>query len=324
MKRNTKFLLFSFVISLPFWVGIDLFSNITEHMFLESQMKAPQILSAQASQQSLEHLLTDAYPLKSKKEYRNTYVQAWAAQSTLIKEDGTQKILFAQNETSPVLIASLTKLMTALVAMKSYDPSHEIAITQDILKVEGETGQLKESDIFTVRDLLYLSLIESSNDAATALTIPLTYPLFIESMNFQAANLGMDTAFFANPTGLDDATANYASTQDLTKLTVYLKNEYPQAFDILSQQQFPLYTTDNTFHHNLINTNELLGYREWPSKILGGKTGWTPTAKQSLVLVVESPDKKGYIVHVILGSDDRFGEMKKLLAWNLRSYQWSR
>jgi len=67
----------------------------------------------------------------------------------------------------------------------------------------------------------------------------------------------------------------------------------------------------------------LLGYKEWPGKVFGGKTGWTPQAKQSLLLVVESPDKKGYIVNVILGSDDRFGEMRKLLRWSLDSYKWN-
>jgi len=60
-----------------------------------------------------------------------------------------------------------------------------------------------------------------------------------------------------------------------------------------------------------------LNWREWPAKILGGKTGWTLQARGCLLLVVESPQQDGYIVNVILGSEDRFGEMEKMLRWIL-------
>jgi serine-type D-Ala-D-Ala carboxypeptidase (penicillin-binding protein 5/6) len=323
MKRNLKLLLFAFILSIPVWWGIDLFSDTATKILLNWELKTnPEILAAHAAQETLEKKLQETHPLPTKGS-DTLLMHARAVSSTLVRQDQTQKVLFEQNPDSPVLIASLTKLMTAFVAMESYPPTQEIIITPQILFTEGDSGQLKQWEIFTVRDLLYISLIESSNDAATALTVPMGYDTFIARMNTQAALLNMETASFTNPTGLDSVTANYASAQDLTKLAVYLKTNYPQIFDILSQQQFPVRTADGTFHHNLINTNELLGYREWPTKVLGGKTGWTPPAKQALVLIVESPNKEGYIVNVILGSDDRFGEMKKLLSWILYSYQWN-
>jgi serine-type D-Ala-D-Ala carboxypeptidase (penicillin-binding protein 5/6) len=323
MKRNLKLLFITFAVSMPFWWGIDLFSETTAKMFLSWELQTnPEILAAYAAQQHLNQKLLQAYPLAAKRSTA-LFLNARGAQSTLVKENGAAKLLFSQRSESPFLIASLTKLMTAFVAMERYTPTQHIAITPEILFIEGESGQLKQWEIFTVQGLLYIALIESSNDAATALTVPLGFDAFIAEMNKQAAVLGMDTASFANPTGLDSSGANYASSQDLTALVIHLKNNYPQIFDILSQQQFPISAADGTFHHTLINTNELLGYKEWPTKILGGKTGWTPAAKQSLVLVTESPDKKDYIVHVILGSDDRFGEMKKLLRWTLDSYQWN-
>ncbi|HEX9721896.1 MAG TPA: serine hydrolase [Candidatus Paceibacterota bacterium] len=321
--QNGKLLLLAFAISIPFWWGINLFSETISTMSLGWQLRTnPEILQAYAAQEALNQKLQQAYPLRQKGSTA-LQVNARAAQSTLVKPDGAAKALFEQNQETPTLIASLTKLMTAFVAMERYSADQQVTITPEIVFVEGNSGQLRQWQVFTIRDLLYIALIESSNDAATALTQPAGYDAFIEAMNAKAANLDMQTALFANPTGLDTLGGNYASASDLTKLAIHLKNTYPQIFDILSQQQFPIRMANGKFHHTLINTNQLLGYKEWPAKILGGKTGWTPAAKQSLLLVAESPDKQGYIVNVILGSDDRFGEMKKLLAWNLASYQWN-
>lgn len=322
--KNRKVLLVAGILSVPFFWGTIFASDIAAKAFLERELTSnPEILAAFAAQKDLEQKLHSAYPL-SNKGVTPLQLNARAAASTLVRENGTTKLLFSQRHESPAFIASVTKLMTAFVAIHTYRSTHqEVIITPEIVFVEGHSGQLKPWQIFTIRDLLYISLIESSNDAATALTIPMGYNAFITEMNTQADLLGMDTASFVNPTGLDEANSNQASPQDLTTLAIHLKNKYPQVFDIVSQQQFPMYTTDGTFHHTLINTNELLGYKEWPGKVFGGKTGWTPQAKQSLLLVVESPDKKGYIVNVILGSDDRFGEMRKLLRWSLDSYKWN-
>ena len=70
------------------------------------------------------------------------------------------------------------------------------------------------------------------------------------------------------------------------------------------------------------NTNLLLHYAEWPARILGGKTGSTVLAKEYLILLLESPDHRGYVVNVLVGSEDRFREMQTLLDWILQSYQW--
>lgn len=322
-NKSLKLLAILLIASIPLLWATGIAADKAGDLFLAWQLNnSPEILAAEASAERLEQKLQEAYPLPAKGD-KGLVLDARGVSSTLIKENSEEKILFSQNSGSPVLIASLTKLMTAIVAMEQYSPTQTVMIMPEILFTEGTSGQLKLWEVFTIRDLLYISLIESSNDAAVALTVPAGYLEFIEEMNQQASKLEMDTALFTNPTGLDGITSNYASAQDLTTLTRHLKEKYPQVFDILSQQQFPIHTADGTFHHNLLNTNELLGYREWPAKVLGGKTGWTPAAKQNLVLVVESPDKKGYIVNVILGSDDRFGEMKKLLAWILTSYQWN-
>ena len=70
------------------------------------------------------------------------------------------------------------------------------------------------------------------------------------------------------------------------------------------------------------NTNQLLSLNEWPTKILGGKTGWTPEAKGALVLILESPKGKGYLINIVLGSSTRFQDMKKLVNWVFNSYRF--
>ena len=76
------------------------------------------------------------------------------------------------------------------------------------------------------------------------------------------------------------------------------------------------------FHHTMKNTNELLSSNGWPTKVLGGKTGWTPEAKGALVLVLESPKGKGYLINIILGSSKRFQDMKELVNWIFHSYSF--
>ena len=325
MSKNLKVFLVSFAVSMPIWWGMDLLTEDLEEFFLLHEMRTnPEIIAAFAAQRDLDQRIQDAYPLAKK---GNTQLQlpAHSVLALYSKEDGTTKVLFEKDSEIPLPIASITKLMTALVAMKNYPPEERITITPAILETPGEAGQLREGDVLTVRDLLYLALMESSNDAAIALAEPLGLKTFVSLMNKEVARLNLQSTVFENPTGLDTlGHGNLSSTADLAKFVRYLLDNYPQVFDILSQSELALITPDGMFHHTMQNTNELLGYYEWPTKTLGGKTGTTRQAQETFLFVVESPTRQGYIINVILGSEDRFEEMRQLLRWILKSYQWSR
>ncbi len=324
-KKDLRMFFDALLFSLIFVLGTMEVSKELSELFLARELRTnPEILASFAAQRNLELQLAKQYPLV-KKGVVEPSISAKTALSTLVRPDGTLRTLYKKEEGMPVLIASLTKLMTSLVALKNYTPVQEIAITADIIQEEGEAGHLRQGDIFSVKDLLYLALMESSNDAAAALTRPLGKAEFIELMRQEAENLEMKETTFANPTGLDPVEGeqgNYSSAEDLTKLALHLLEQYPQVFDILEQQELDLYTREGIFHHTMLNTNPLLHYTEWPTKILGGKTGSTPQAKESLLLLLESPDHQGYIINIILGSDDRFQETRTLLRWILESYQW--
>jgi len=323
--RNLRIFFAALSFSLILVLGtIEVSKELGELVLAHELRTNPEILSGFAAQKDLEQQLEKQYPL-IKKGLEQPGIQARGALSTFVKPDGTMRILYKKDEHEPLLIASLTKLMSALVALKHYAPAQEIVITRDILNEQGEAGYLREGEVFSVKDLLHLALIESSNDAAAALAEPLGRTLFIQRMQEQAKQLEMKNSSFTNPTGLDPLfgeKGNYSTASDLTKLAMRLMEQHPQVFDILSQEKLDLYAREGKFHHTMRNTNTLLHYSEWPAKIFGGKTGSTLLAKESLVLLLESPDSKGYIVNVVLGSDDRFFEMQTLLRWILQSYQW--
>ncbi|MEK7542169.1 MAG: serine hydrolase [Patescibacteria group bacterium] len=324
MTRNLKVFFVSFGASLFLWWGMNVLSaSLTEFFFLHDLRTNPETLAANAARLNLEQKLRAEYPL-AKKGAQRLELQARSVLALYIKEAGATKVLFEKNSETPLPIASITKLMTSLVAVKNYGSEERITITPEILETSGSAGQMRPGDVFTVKDLLYLALMESSNDAAVALTKPLGAQEFVVLMNNEAAYLNLRNTSFVNPTGLDEASQNNSSTaKDLTQLTYYLLENYPQVFDILSQSELTLFTPNRVFHHTMRNTNELLEYYyEWPAKTLGGKTGTTPQARQTLLLVVESPDHAGYIINVILGSEDRLREMRQLLQWILQSYQW--
>ncbi len=324
ITRNLKVFFVAFAVSMPIGWGMNVLSaNLAEFFFLRELRTNPEIIAAYAAQRDLEQRLANEYPLL-KKGSEKLELQAQSALAVYIKQNGGAKVLFEEESRTPLPIASITKLMTALVAIKNYSPDERVTITPEILETPGEAGQLRQGDVFAMKDLLYLALLESSNDAAVALTKPLGTEKFVSLMNEEAARLNLLNTSFVNPTGLDESNRNnLSSALDLAELTRYLFDKYPQVFDILSQSELALYTPDGAFHHTMRNTNELLGYYyEWPTKTLGGKTGTTPRARQTLLFVVESPDERGYIINVLLGSEDRLHEMRQLLQWILHSYQW--
>lgn len=239
---------------------------------------------------------------------------AISVESDLFDSD---KILFKKNGDKKLPIASLTKLMTAMAALENYNLSDTITISKNVVLQEGAQGALKQKDVISVKDLLYIMLIESSNHAAYALSEAKGEKNFVKLMNEEAKELGLENTHFADSTGL--SSENYSTSEDLIKLTKHLLKNYPIIAEISRTKEIDLYKQDGSFYGKLINTNELLG--EIPD-IVGGKTGFTTNAKGSLLLVLNNHRSGNYLIYVILGSDDRFGEMKKLINWVNITYIW--
>lgn len=262
------------------------------------------------------------YVSKIKAPYRDWEIEdlkidAEAAISVETDLLAQKKVLFKKNETKILPIASLLKLMTTLVVLENYNLQHQTIITEADILQKGDQGDLKAGQSLSVKNLLYITLIESSNDAAFALSSIMGQDKFIALMNAEAKNIGLLNTHFTDSSGLDFG--SYSTAEDLVALTEHLLNKYPLVWEIIGLKEYDLYLDNGEFHHKLMNTNKLLG--EIP-EVIGGKTGFTNYAKECFLVVEKSPDSKNYLMHVILGSADKLEEMKKIINWLNVAYKW--
>ena len=245
-------------------------------------------------------------------------VQAANAVLTEVGSSNQQNIIWAKNADKQSPIASLTKLMTAVIAAEFYKQNQNIIITKQAVEQLDAAGFLRVGERLNLQELLKVMLIESSNDAAFALTEPMGGPNgFVGLMNLKARDLGLNRTYFFNPNGLDPEDTgspleqiNLSTTNDLVSLVKYIVSEHPEIAKILGEKGLALYSDNGRFHHNLQSTNELLGLI--PS-IIGGKTGTTDRAGGCLLLIIKGKTPGTYLIGVVLNSPDKFGDMKKII-----------
>lgn len=237
------------------------------------------------------------------------------------------KIFYGKNIYEPFPIASLTKLMTALVVTESLPLDDSIVVSRKAVLTEGEAGGLVVGEELTVESLLYVLLVASSNDAAGALEehFNARFPdrPLVETMNKRALELGLSHATLRNPSGLDEegAPGNYASPIDLAVFMRYILETNPLIIKITRTQAIDIESLDGRHNHHLVNSNKLLGA---VPEVVGGKTGYTEKAGESLLVFFVSPsgDSEEVLVSVVLGSKNREGDTKTLLSWAREAYRW--
>ena len=240
-----------------------------------------------------------------------------------------EKIVFEKNSDEILPIASLSKIMTAYVALKNYELSDSIVITQKIVETEENKGDFRIGERLTVEQLLASTLIESSNDAAMAIAEIMGEREFVSLMNQEAKALGLEHTYFIDPIGLDPDNGiggyNYSTTRELALLIQQILKEssdnpkIAKIIEIMSKEEYDITLANGNFHHKAISTNKILD--EFPD-MLGAKTGQTPKAKQCFLVILPKPKGEGYLINIILGSDDRFGEMKKIINWLNKAFVW--
>lgn len=227
------------------------------------------------------------------------------------------KILFKKNEQKRSAIASLVKLMTAVVSLDSYDLSQKIPISQITTMKKDEQGELINADEMSMKNLLHMMLIESNNHAAYSLSYAIEENNFVNLMNDKAKELELNNTYFADSTGL--SFENYSTAEDLAKLTKYILKKYPIIIETSGIKEFDLYKDDGAFYKKLINTNKLIFEI---SESVGGKTGFTEEAKECLIHIIKNSKDGNFLINVVLGSNDRFLEMKKIIDWVETAYIW--
>ena len=243
-------------------------------------------------------------------------VPGFSARSVLIKDLATDTLLFQKDANVPLPIASTTKIMTALVATEYFRPNSVLTATSSA-SIGGAKIGLSYGEQLNFRSLLYGMLLNSGNDAAYAIAenFPGGVKEFVGAMNKKALSLNLSNTHFDNPAGFDSKN-HFSSATDLSKITEEaLKN--PELAKIFATKETQVLSVDKKQKHSLVNLNKLLTS---VTGVLGVKTGYTESAKENLVGLVERDSHR--ILTVVLGSDDRFGETERIVEWIYQNYSW--
>jgi D-alanyl-D-alanine carboxypeptidase len=214
-------------------------------------------------------------------------------------------VLFSKNSQQLLPIASLTKLMTGIIALENYDLNEIIDFS-------------KNNEKLTIQDLLYLMLIESNNDAAMSLASNnprLNYRQFIDLMNDRAKAMGIENTTFIDPAGL--SSCNQSTARGIAEITKSAMS-FPLLMEIVKTPETIIASADKKFIHRITNTNKLLG--KIP-ELIGGKTGYTDEAGGCMMTLLKIKDNN-YLILVILGSSDREVDTENLINWSQKAFIW--
>ncbi|MEX0933765.1 MAG: hypothetical protein WD003_00700 [Candidatus Paceibacterota bacterium] len=244
------------------------------------------------------------------------------AQSAIVFDINTGRILYRQHETDQLPLASLAKLLTAIVATENIDADESVIITKSAIAKEGDSGFLT-GELWNPSDLIALTLITSSNDGAVALAEAVSLLGKKEDINaqdifsykiletIQRANL--DQTYLLDPSGLDissEISGAYGSAYDVAKLFAYIMEHHPQILEETTHKEKTLTSLSN-YVHSATNTNELVN--TLPA-VIGSKTGFTYLAGGNLAVAFDAGLARPMVV-VVLGSsrEGRFSDVAQLI-----------
>jgi D-alanyl-D-alanine carboxypeptidase len=240
------------------------------------------------------------------------------ADAAIIADFESGEVLWGKNHNKKMQIASITKLMTAIVALEQGDISENVIVSRNAANTGGSKIWLYSGEEITLSNLLKASLIHSGNDAAIAISehIGGSTEEFVKKMNQKAKELRLYGTKFANPIGFDDLN-NHSTVRDLSLLARYAYRK-PFIRNAVKTKTTTIASTDGKLTHDLTSTNKLL---DSFLNVMGLKTGHTEAAGLCFVSIIEN-DKGNKIITVVLNSPDRFAETKMLASWAFRSYIW--
>ncbi len=233
-----------------------------------------------------------------------------SARQAVLLDGYSGETLWEKDPDTPALIASTTKIMTALVVLERCGLGDMVEVPPEAAGVEGSSMYLRAGETLTVEDLLYGLMLASGNDAAAALAIHTagSPEAFTDLMNEKAAELGLRDMHFANPHGLD-APENYASPRSLGRLAMAAMDN-PDFRAIVSTRR------RNAGDRVLVNHNKLLG--QYPGAV-GVKTGYTRAAGRILVGAAEREGRR--LISVTLSAPDDWEDHRKLLDYGFSRYE---
>lgn len=241
------------------------------------------------------------------------------AQSAIVVEQNSGRVMFAHNEHKQLPMASTTKILTAITVIDNCDLNKLVSVPKQACGVEGSSVYLKEGEHITVRELLYGLMLRSGNDCAVALALTVSNSLtdFATLMNQKAKQLGCTESNFVTPHGLHDDN-HYTTASDLAKITCYaLNNE--DFCQIVGSKSVKIRNELGEYDRVLINKNKLL---KSLNDATGVKTGYTKKAGRCFV---GSAKRNGmHVVAVVLNCAPMFEECQQMLNFAFAKYKQTR
>jgi D-alanyl-D-alanine carboxypeptidase len=242
---------------------------------------------------------------------KNLFPQV-TAESYLVADLDSGATIVKKNSQELYPVASLTKLLTALVFLDQVNPIVKVTVSEDNKFIPyREVGGLKAGEVFVAKDLLWPLLLESSNKSADVLAQALGEKRFVVEMNKRAKTIGLDHSTFEDPSGI--SAGNISTTEDLFRLTKHIFFEKNYIFEVSRQKEMKL------ANHTWQNVNTFVSR----SGFLGGKTGQTEAARQTSLNLFEleipledsSLSLSRRIAIIVLRSDDRDADTEKILDY---------
>ncbi|MFC5467818.1 D-alanyl-D-alanine carboxypeptidase family protein [Cohnella suwonensis] len=238
-----------------------------------------------------------------------------SARAAALADVVSGRILFNERGDERMKIASLTKIMTAIVAIEHANLDGTLKVSDKASKMEGSSIYLKAGERMKLRNALYGLMLRSGNDAATAIAehVGGSVEGFVFLMNKKAEEIGLSNSHFMNPSGLDEQ-GHYSSANDLAKLTVYaLRN--PTFKQIVATKVKKAPNPHDNWDYEWVNKNKMLNMYDGAD---GVKTGYT---KQALRTLVSSATREGQqLVAVTLNDRDDWIDHRRLLDYGFANY----
>ena len=235
--------------------------------------------------------------------------------SSIVMDIDSGRVLYEKNANSKNLIASTTKIMTAIVTIENSDLDRKLVVGDEILEMYGTNIYLEVGEEMTVMDLLYGLMLRSGNDASVVLAknIFKDEKEFVYKMNEKAKSLGMNNSIFCNPHGLDEETKNYSTAYDMAILAKYAyQNKIYRK--IISTKKYTI--KSNLKSYTWYNRMSLINSYKY---CIGGKNGYTPKAGKSLVSYASNGDLNLLIVS--LDDSDIYDNHKSLYDMCFKKYK---
>ena len=229
-----------------------------------------------------------------------------SAKASIVMDIDSGRVLYEKNANKKMLIASTTKIMTAIIAIENGDLDNEVTARDEILKMYGTSIYLEYNEKMKIIDLLYGLLLRSGNDAAVVIAnnICNSEEEFVKLMNKKAKEIGMNNTYFSNVHGLDEESENYSTAYDMAILSRYAyKNK---TYRLISKtKKYEVQTNNKSYLW--INRNKLLFNYKYCT---GGKNGYTPKAGKTLV---STASKNGLNITIVSLNDSNIYDNHKEL-----------